>query len=460
MKAFLLVILLLGLLGGGVYVYAPGWLGLDARQADKPAEAGVAEETPATAAPAASAAGVLAVPDAAEARAQAKAAGCPALILWHGSDWVPQADKLAVQWNKLAKRRLPVLLGQVDEKQGTAPYQHDRDALLPTGSFTNLPVAVLLGADDTLLAIYTGKTVLNAAAMEKALEATLGMVPAYMQQVGLARNTEGVEGARAAARALAMQPLETARRNHELKKILNSKDPGHETLLRYLYGMDHLGMYEEINAVLNGGKGAEARFQGAERQFDAGAGFVNQVLQLPECRGELRQQWMSGLAYVYREQFKASGEQAVRDKVVSVYRQVVEIDPVSEYGRGARRWADYWDDKHPYIFEEPYYSNGDMTAEFEKEWRVNVSSQMKGAGVYSFSLTPLPGRNGRMTCKGFQLYANGQHVCDAAEPADKDARTVTFQVPRALQGRVEVRFRVRCFDGWFECAGEMLMKKI
>lgn len=101
-----------------------------------------------------------------------------------------------------------------------------------------------------------------------------------------------------------------------------------------------------------------------------------------------------------------------------------------------------------------------MTAEFEKEWRVNVSSQMKGAGVYAFSLTPLPGRNGRMTCKGFQLYANGQHVCDAAEPADKDVRTVTFQVPRALQGRVEVRFRVRCFDGWFECAGEMLMKKI
>ena len=50
MKAFLLVILLLGLLGGGVYVYAPGWLGLDAQQADKPAEAGVAEETPATAA--------------------------------------------------------------------------------------------------------------------------------------------------------------------------------------------------------------------------------------------------------------------------------------------------------------------------------------------------------------------------------------------------------------------------
>ena len=37
---------------------------------------------------------------------------------------------------------------------------------------------------------------------------------------------------------------------------------------------------------------------------------------------------------------------------------------------------------------------------------------------------------------------------------------MTFEVPRSLKGKVEVRFKVQCFDGWFGCAGEMIMKKL
>ena len=64
-----------------------------------------------------------------------------------------------------------------------------------------------------------------------------------------------------------------------------------------------------------------------------------------------------------------------------------------------------------------------------------------------------------MTSKGFQLYANGKLVCDADAPADQDTKSVNFNVPRALKGKIEVRFKVQCFDGWFACAGEMVMKK-
>ena len=50
-------------------------------------------------------------------------------------------------------------------------------------------------------------------------------------------------------------------------------------------------------------------------------------------------------------------------------------------------------------------------------------------------------------------------MCDADVPADKDTKTVNFNVPRALKGKIEVRFRAQCHDGWYNCAGEMVMKK-
>ncbi len=487
MKKFFIFLILLGLAAGGVYYYDPGLLGLDApaksakkvkkgkkakkkKKAEKPAaeaaadaaEPSAAKASPAEEeeemAPAEPAASPLSFLDNMEARAKAKAADMPSLIIWYGSDWLPSAGKVVSEWTKLEKKGLPVVFGQIDERVGVVPNLHDRDKLLPCGPFFNLPAAVLLASDETLLGIYTGKTVLSAAAMEKAVKQTLARAPKYMKMVEKARTVDGIEGAKAAADALDMMPYPDAVRNNMLKDILKRKDPEHATMARYLYCMDHMGMFDEINAVLNGGKGADAKYKGNERKFDEGIAFVEKVMKSRKLKDELQQQWNSGLAYVYREKYNATKEPALRKKLVQIYRQVVKIDPKSEYGKGALRWANYWDDEFPYVFDEPYYDSGEMTVGFEKEWRVNVSKQVKGPGAYSFTLVPC--KMGRMTSKGFQLYANGKHVCDANEPADKDTKTVTFDVPRALKGRVEVRFKVQCFDGWFGCAGEMIMKKL
>ena len=473
MKKILILLILLGVVGGGVYYYDPGLLGLDApakvtkkkaaktpKKAEKPAEEAVAaqaeEEEEMVVEPAAS---PLPFPENLEARAKAKAEGRPSLIIWYGSDWQPNAGKVVKEWTKLEAKNLPVVLGQIDERVGTVPDLHDREKLTPFGAFMNLPVAVLMAPDETLLAIYSGKTVLSAAAMEKAVKSTLKTMPRYMALVEKARNTDGVEGARAAGQALAMLPYYDASRNKQLKDILNSKDPNHETMYRYLYCMDHMGMYDEINAVLNGGKGADAKYKDKERKFDDGINFVQKVMKAHKMNTELQQQWTSGLAYVYREKYKATNEPALRKKLVETYRKVVEIDPASEYGKGAERWANYWDDSVPYTFDTPYYDNGEMTFGIDKEWRVNVSKQVKGPGSYTFSLVPSPSKNGRMSTKGFQLYANDKHVCDADVPADQDTKTVNFNVPRALKGKIEVRFRAQCYDGWYNCSGEMVMKK-
>lgn len=479
MKKFLILLILLGVVGGGVYYYDPGLLGLDApakvtrkkvkkkkKAAKAPKEAeNAVQEAASAAAPAEEeeemvvepAGSPLPFPENLEARAKAKAEGRPSLIIWYGSDWQPNAGKIVKEWTKLETKNLPVVLGQIDERVGTVPNLHDREKLTPFGAFMNLPVAVLMAPDETLLGIYTGKAVLSAAAMEKAVKSTLKNMPKYMALVEKARTAEGVEGARAAGEALAMLPYYDASRNKPLKDILNRKDPNHETMYRYLYCMDHMGMYDEINAVLNGGKGADAKYKGNERQFDDGVKFVQKVMKAHKMNSELQQQWTSGLAYVYREKYNATKEPALRKKLVETYRKVVEIDSASEYGKGAERWANYWDESVPYIFDQPFYDSGDMTVGFEKEWRVNVSKDVKGPGAYSFTLNPT--KTGRMTSKGFQLFANGKHVCDADVPADQDTKSVTFNVPRALKGNIEVRFKVQCFDGWYACAGEMVMKK-
>ncbi len=481
MKNFLILLILLGVVGGGVYYYDPGLLGLDAPakvtrkkvkkkkkapKAPKEAENAV-QEAASAAAPAEEeeemvvepAASPLPFPENLEARAKAKAEGRPSLIIWYGSDWQPNAGKIVKEWTKLETKNLPVVLGQIDERVGTVPNLHDREKLTPFGAFMNLPVAVLMAPDETLLGIYTGKAVLSAAAMEKAVKSTLKNMPKYMALVEKARTAEGVEGARAAGEALAMLPYYDASRNKPLKDILNRKDPNHETMYRYLYCMDHMGMFDEINAVLNGGKGADAKYKGNERQFDDGVKFVQKVMKAHKMNTELQQQWTSGLAYVYREKYNATKEPALRKKLVETYRKVVAIDPESEYGKGAQRWADYWDESFPYVFDEPYYDSGEMTVGFEKDWHVNVSQSVKGPGSYTFSLVPSPSKNGRLTSRGFKLFANGKHVCDANEPADKDTKIVTFNVPRTLKGRIEVRFKVQCHDGWFGCAGEMKMEK-
>ena len=467
MKKFLTFLLLLGAIGGGVYYYNPELIDLELLKklpmlnevgADSD-QAAVASSGEPALSEADSAASPLPFLENQQARAAAKESARPCLILWFGSDWMPESSKLVAQWSKLAKKGLPVVFGQIDERVGTVTDFHERGRMLPVGEFHSLPVAVLLAPDDTLLGIYQGKTVSSAAAMAKAVESTLKTMPEYMKLVEKARTANGVEGATAAAQALAMQPYETAMRNHALKDIINRKDPKFQTVYRYLYCMDHIAMYGELDGMLAGGKGADAQYKGADRKFKETMAFIEKVLATPNLSTELLQQWNSAMAYVLRELYGSKKEPALRKRIVEAYNRVVALDPESEYGKGAARWAHYWDDSRPYVFTQPYYDSGEMTVGFEKSWHVDVTRHMDGPGKYTFSLVPLESKNGRLTSRGFQLFANGKHVCDADVPADKDTKTVTFDVPRALKENVEVRFRVQCFDGWFGCAGEMVMKK-
>ena len=124
MKKFLILLVLLGVVGGGVYFYDPGLLGLDApakvtkkkgkkkkaakapKKAKKPAEEAAAADAEPEAAPAAvlaeeeeemvvePAASPLPFPENLEARAQAKAEGRPSLIVWYA----PTGCRTPARW--------------------------------------------------------------------------------------------------------------------------------------------------------------------------------------------------------------------------------------------------------------------------------------------------------------------------------------------------------------------------
>ena len=474
MKKILSILILLALAGGAVYYYFPEYL--PERVSSEKNWTKVTEEVKSAASSfigdfaekdqslatvaetaIASPGSPLNFPQNMDARSHARALNKPALILWYGSDWHHEVPELVREWRKLSARNLPVVLGQIDERRGEIPELSEREKLLPVGAFMNLPVAVLLAPDDTLLAIYQGKAVQTAAAMEVAVNRTLKMMPEYMKLVQKARSADGVEGARAAAEALAMMPYTDAVRNRSLIDILNKKDPEHKTLYRYLYGMDHMGMYDEINAVLQGGKGKDATLKGAERRFAEAQKFADKVLNAYPINKELQQQWTSGLAYTYREQFSSTKDVAAKQKMLECYRRVVEIDPASEYGKGAARWVRYWDDSVYYEFEEPYYDKEHQTHGFEKEWRVNVSSSVDGPGTYTFSLLPV--QDGSMVTRAYKLYANDKLVVEASTPENVNTKSVEFVVPRALKGKIEVRFRAQCNDHWHECSGKMVMEK-
>ena len=91
-------------------------------------------------------------PDVPATKQQAKAEGKPALILWYGSDWVPQVESLCQDWAKLsACSDMPVVFGQYDEKTGLDGEL--RKKTLPLERY-NLPTAVLLAPDGAFMATF------------------------------------------------------------------------------------------------------------------------------------------------------------------------------------------------------------------------------------------------------------------------------------------------------------------
>ncbi len=393
-------------------------------------------------------------PDVPATKQQAKAEGKPALILWYGSDWVPQVESLCQDWAKLsACSDMPVVFGQYDEKTGLDGEL--RKKTLPLERY-NLPTAVLLAPDGAFMATFPPAVTRDTATLKKQVLSIIPQAAKFMELSAKARSTKGVDAASAAGQALELLRVSDALHCYDLRKIINKEDPQDSTGYRALFGMEHLDMYAEMNIILKGGP--DGKLQGKERDFAAAEAFMRKALKNKKLKGERLQQWLAGLYYVQRLQMENSTKKD-RSAMLATLKQIVDVDPASEYGKGAAKFYHYWDPKTVNVITRGYFDTGEQTLGFEKDWHVDVSASVTSPGTYQFTLKQMDG--GKLISRNFRLAVNGQVVSKAAIDPQQDTKSVELLVPNGTPAgaKVEVWLTAECRDGWMGCSGFIEMTK-
>lgn len=383
----------------------------------------------------------------------AKDEGKPALILWYGSDWVPQVDSLCQDWTALSASDTPVVFGQFDEKTGLDGEV--RKKTLPLERY-NIPTAVLLAPDGSFMATFPPAVTRDTATLKKQVHEIIPHAAEFMKLSATARSGSGVEAAKAAGQALDLLRVSDALHCYDLRKIINKQDPDDTTGYRALYGMEHLDMYGEMDIILKGGP--DGKLQGKERDFAAAEAFVRKALKSDKLKGERRQQWLAGLYYVQRLQMENSDKKDC-SAMLATLQQIVDVDPNSEYGKGAAKFRHYWDPKSVHVITRGYFDTGEQTLGFEKDWHVDVSDSVSSPGVYQFTLKQMDG--GKLISRNFRLAVNGCVVGIAPIDPQTDTKSVELTVPDGTpaDAKVEVWLTAECRDGWMGCSGFIEMKK-
>lgn len=396
------------------------------------------------------------LPTVPEAKEQAKTQNQPIVILRHGSDWLHDDADVCRKWQKIIDQKElsgKAIYGQFDDVTGQTG--DERKKILPVECF-NMPEAVIMAPDGTLMAVLNTKMMRGKEApITKVIGKMIEICPEFCQLVEKARSTDGIEGAKAAGQALDLLYARDAVRCRALIDIINKKDPKDTTGYRSQYGLEHMGMYKEINAILKGGP--EGQLKDAERKFDDAIKYVEKVLKNKRLKGERRQQWLCGLAYAHRERIRST-KGTDWTPCLKALKEAVDINPDNEIGIGAAKYHKYLDPDSYYVIKNDFYEGSDQTLHFEKEWRMDVTHHIKGPGTYTFSLVPCS--NGRLDTRDFRVYINGK-LADQIDDDKKITKTVDFDLSSLPSGKakVEVRLRATCRDGWFGCSGHIKMEK-
>lgn len=396
------------------------------------------------------------LPTVPEAKEQAKTQNKPIVILRHGSDWLHDDAEVCRKWQKIIDQKElsgKAIYGQFDD--ATGQKGDERKKILPVECF-NMPEAVIMAPDGTLMAVLNTKMMRGKeASITKVINKMIEICPEFCKLAEKARSTDGIEGAKAAGQALELLYDRDAVRCRALIDIINKKDPEDTTGYRALFCWEHMGMYGQINNRLKGGP--EGKLQGKERDFDAAIKYVSKVLKNKRLKGERRQQWLCGLAYVYRQRNNDTGNDDWKP-CLDALKEAVEINPDNEIGIGAAKYHRNLDRNAYYVIKNDFYDSGDQVVGYDKEWRIDVSHHIKGPGIYTFTLEKR--KTGRMDTKDFRIYVNGKQVGKCDDPA-KVTNTADFDLTSLPSGKpkVEVRLLSRCYDGWYACSGVIKMEK-
>ena len=400
------------------------------------------------------------LPDIEQARATARSAGKPLLAVWYFSEQAPDAVKKAYSgWEGLGSELPGIVVSQYDELP-TIPAEKRAEK---TGvHMYNLPCALLYTPEGDFFASVDRNTTLNAEKLAEQVKKLSADVPKFaelLKKAAEADSGNNKAAAEIAGKALALMPAQDVSRQRRLVEIINRNDPDDTTGMRAMYTIDHLGMYRQINLILTGGD--QGGLSGANRRFNEALEYVDRALAHKELKGERRQQWMAGRAYVMREKLGSQpGDWASKDyrPLVQYYRDIAKLDPKSQYGIGAAAYADYWDKEAPCIITSMFYDSR-YARKRPTAWHVDVTKSIKGAGTYEFKLVPTI--DNAMEARDFRLFIDGREVAKSSEDPNANVRSATFKVPAVKKGaKVEVRLINHCKDHWLASSGFIEMNKV
>lgn len=392
------------------------------------------------------------IPDLPAARTLAAQQNKPVLILRHGSDWLRDDAAVCSAWQKMSTEGLPVIFGQYDDRTGLKG--DDRKKALPLECY-NMPTVLLLTPDGFLVSSYEPAVVRQPEVLKAKVKEDLLVLPKFAELAAQARSGKGPEAAAAAGKALELLRPADAMRQYDLRNLINKQDPDDTTGYRALFGMDHLAMYDEMALILRGG--ADGKLKDADRDFASAEARIRKALADTRLKGERRQQWMAGLAYLQRLKME-SARSNDRSAMIATLREIVAVDPTTEYGKGAAKLARYWDLSIPTVITGNYYTGGDQSQYFEKDWHVDVTPSVTSSGVYTFRLRPMEG--GTLITRNYRLVINGKVVATAPIDPKTNTKSVELTVPELPAGaKVEVWLTAECRDNWMGCSGFIDMEK-
>lgn len=356
------------------------------------------------------------LPAVGEAKEQAKKATKPALILWHGSDWLPKGTTkaLTTSWQKLHEAGLPVVLGQFDDTTGLE--RELRLKVLPVAEY-DLPAAVMLLPDGSYYTTLTKDQICTPDSLKKATGQALAEMAEFQKLRAKAQSTPGVEGARAAGQALLLRPYGQIHRHKDLTDIIRKKDPKNETGYLDAFCATHEAVWKELNGILeaNGKKGKNRDFAGAIARTE-------KALQCPDMPAEARQMWLSAQSYVMRDRIYTMGEKDFSE-LLALYKRIEALGPETDYGRGAAFFQRYHTEGEEITIPYNYYDHRMVAYDVKKVWVKEITADIQGPGTYVFEL--LPESRGKMKVRNYRLYMNGQLI----QTVDKEGMAAELTIP-------------------------------
>lgn len=385
------------------------------------------------------------LPTVEQAKETAKQKGKPALILWHGSDWLPKAttDKLELAFNELRAAQPDVVLGQYDDTLGQE--RGARQKVLPVTEY-DLPAAVMIAADGTYITTLPKNQLTNPDKLKKATAEALALTKKFTALRQTAKSTKGTEAATSAGKALCLVPYTTIQRYRELIDIINKQDPDNKTGYRDAFCYGHEAVWKMLDGILNAnGK------KGKERDFAGAIARTEQALKSDVLPKEARQMWLAAQSYTLRARMDAHNEKD-NAPLLALYKRIVKLGAETDYGRGAAFFLNYYTPGAKVVIERDYYDHHSYAFEVEKEWHIDVTPHIGAPGQYEFCICkPKSG----LKARNFRLYCNGKLLQTIAAEGCSAVFTVSQKPP--FHVRYEVRVDVTCTNRALNAKGYISM---